>query len=324
MKIPNHRRLARTFQQWFHFIATVRTTKLEGHPILVTGAQRCGTTWFGQMIHRPGTRLYHEPLGRFGTLWNYDLANLEGGVNEIGLSQTISDIMSGREWRTYNFSHHLPIDRTPSRLSPVRFFGSGNGRVIIKDPTAIGMLGSVASIQRVKTVILIRHPCGHVSSLKRLNWDPETRVNLLLRHPSFEGRFDDISEKLSGLALHERSLSFVEKIAVQYCLLLRLAMQFHHKNDHSIVVNYDELASNPIDEFKNVFAMLELPYNRKVRQRHEFLTSSTPCSSKGRHETKRDSKLASIRWKNDLSENEIRDVMSIWNQIGPTGFGFHS
>jgi hypothetical protein len=137
-------RLSELAKEWAEFLARDRR-KCDGTPILVTGVQRCGTTWMGQMLHVPGVRLYHEPLGKFGVLWNPSLlTDFPDGVDNEGLKEKLLAIGNGSEWRSYNKRHWNQKKRRVGRLSPVRMLGDRMGRPVIKDPTCVGMLEEVS------------------------------------------------------------------------------------------------------------------------------------------------------------------------------------
>ena len=292
-------------------VARLRSVE-NGPPILVTGAQRSGTTWFGQMIARPGTRLYHEPLGIFSVLWNLGLDSRAEGADSEGMRHKMERIIAGSEWESFNWPSPALAERGTTRLSPVRFFGSPPGRVIIKDPTAVGIIEEITGFLECTVVALIRHPAGYVASLKRLGWDPRARIGRLLNHPSFE---------CYGLSqfknLHESAANDVELLALQHGLLNTvLVKSLARIQAHSVLYVFDELCEDPVDSFPSVFADLKLTYDDQCRLLHLRLSGpSSERSGVGPHDVGRRSVEQSVKWKKDLSRQEVEAVRRIWDRF---------
>lgn len=312
----------KNYFQWHQFLSEKSSNHfLDGPPILITGPQRCGTTWFGQMLQTKGVQLYHEPLGQYGILWNPKIASTyQSGIDTRGLRKKIHDINKGIEWKTFNYRPPSSKFRSASKTSPARFF-KNSGRVIIKDPTCVGMLNEISCVQRFKKLILVRHPCGHAASLKRLSWEPSQRLQFLLNHPRYKNMYGDAQQNLESITQHLKTFTLIELISIQYCLLLRLALQTTSKCTDTSIFVYDDLAAAPVREFKKIFAALDLPYSQETTLYHEFLAcGKKDFSSSERHDTKRNSSYAANRWRAELDKAEIEKIKKIWLSIGPKEF----
>lgn len=321
MKIPS--KFIAVTKEWAYFAKRRFEQSKKGIPILVTGPQRCGTTWFGQMIHGSGMRSYHEPLGQFGALWNHNICDeSESGVDTMGLNRKIRRILAGNEWQSYTYQNSDAAKRRTSMLSPVRCFGDRTGRVIVKDPTCVGMLDEIAAIAKFFVVVLVRHPCGYVASLKRLKWEPIKRLQILLTDEIFKSRFLHAGWEMAEVRNLVSQSTFVERAAVQYCLLLHLANSHCEMNPNtSCSFVYDELARDPIRCFQNVFSILDLPYDTESIDRHRALTSGKP-GAPGRHDVRRNSIAACSSWINQLTDKEIESIHRLWIRFGPSKYGF--
>ena len=303
--------------EWARYFQDCSSAKLKGKhtPIVVSGPQRCGTTWFGQMIQVRGTSLYHEPFGKFNALWNFNLKETDSGIDELGLASKVKNIVERHEWETLNQRHWNPDFRRTSRFSPYRFFPTPASLAIIKDLTAVGILEELKQLFEFRTAILLRHPCGYVASLKKFNWDPTIRIEILKTHPVFSKKVMSCRDLKSA---HEPK-TLIEKLTVQYCLLCSIALNFHSRNPNSSFLwKYDALAGNPIEGFRDVFTKLELPHNSDVEQYHLEMTSPQKQSQKklSRHAVKRSSREAANSWRHALSDLEIQSIKDIWMDFG--------
>ena len=105
------------------------------HPsvVLVTGAPRSGTTWFGAMLHHEKSLLYHEPFKARSGLWGDGGGNAPN-ENDDAFRQVYAGIVEGREWRSYHRPTSsgkmvaLNFGRLHHRVTP------GGHDIVIKDP----------------------------------------------------------------------------------------------------------------------------------------------------------------------------------------------
>ncbi len=181
------------------------------------------------------------------------------------------------------------------------------------------MMQEITSIVEITPVFLIRNPCGYVSSLKRLNWDPSVRINAILNSPIFIEKLRSVNPEILELKKMVDGLGFIELVTVQYCLLLHLIEHFTREFSGSCYIYYyDRLAQNPLDGFRRVYTDLGLQYRNSDYQRHQHLTSGIGGKSQkpGTHDTKRNATDAHLSWRKNLSTDEISTVMKLWKCWG--------
>ena len=262
------------------------------------------------MLSVAGTRLYHEPLGRYGVLWNGSAGGLSSeGLDRDGLTRALRSIVEGREWRSFNWPHWDPVKRHPTRLSPVRFLGLGRGRIIIKDPTAVAMLGVISEIVDADFILVVRHPAAYASSLARLGWNPDTRVRCLASHLAFE-RFE--FNRFSGVIDNLASFDMLERCTLQLALLVSLVLSFVECHPRAKLYRYGDLARDPIPAFEKMFRQLGLRYDQSVVDYHRKLTSGPQTDDLGRHDVRRSSRAFCDVWKSRLTREEVERVRRMW------------
>ena len=287
-------------------------------PILVTGAHRSGTTWVGKMLAADALSAYiSEPLN----LWH------RPGVfraKVLHWYQYICEDNEGEYLTAFQdlleFDYHL-WDEIRSLRSLKDFLRMGrdlriffNGlmrgqRVLIKDPFAVFSTLWFAKRLSCKVVVTVRHPAALVSSLKRLNWPFDFKDILdqpLLMRDYLEPHQDEMRSV--------RSDDLIAQSALLWKMIYRSVHSACERNPDFIVIRHKDLARDPVDAFRGLYASLGLEYTPRVEK---FILSSTgpdnptELSRRKTHSVKLDS-LASIdNWKKGLTEEEIKRVREI-------------
>ena len=295
-------------------------------PILVTGAHRSGTTWVGRMIAlSPRVGYIHEPFNiahRPGTCairidhWYTYLTE----ENESRFIEPLS--------RTVMFSYDLGAElravRSPrdalralrdgSRFCWHRLLGS---RPLIKDPIAVFSAEWLAERFDMDVVVLIRHPAGMASSLKR--WQ--------MPHPfaDFVAQERLMQERLAPFRaeIHEHA-RYQHPLAEQAALLWRLVYSSveDYRRDHPDwqFVRHEDLSRDPVSGFGRIYARLGLEMPARVRgaiARHSHpgarrlgrpSTMDDRLSRGGKMGIHRDSQEVAESWRRRLTQREIETV----------------
>ena len=207
------------------------------HPIFILGLSRSGSTWLQEMIGAwPGTLNLFEPIHRRirGTLGASTLEDI-APTSTLSLDErrVLEGILDGRLL-------------TPKTLQPGKI-PQQIGRVCIK---LINCNNGVERMTRelalrYAPLVILRHPCAHVASWKRLNWTEkfggfETRVpHLLAAQPLF-------AKVVTQLA------SPVERMAASWCLGNFLPL-VHEPQGRWRVVRYESLQADPFGELQAIF-----------------------------------------------------------------------
>lgn len=312
--MPSFGSVARLLREWWLFAGQQSAQAQHGPPILVTGAQRCGTSWFSEMLHVPGTRLYHEPIGQCcSILWSQDVrATDERPYDDTRLRTIVERVVSGKEWRTYCYRHHRAHVRRATKYSPARLLPVSRGRVIVKDPTAVGMIEPVQKGLRCDVVLLLRHPCGYASSLRKLGWDPRRRVRLLIEHPYYQARG---TAAYGDLYRRYDKLTELQQYTFQLGLLNAIALSRARRGCPIRTYRFEWLAADPLPRFRQVFDDLTMTYGGRARRWHRFLTSGPAADSFQRHDVRRCSAAFASIWRERLSQAEIHEVRSVWQEF---------
>lgn len=290
-------------------------------PILVTGAPRSGTTWVGKMISAsPRVGYIPEPL-------NYNWGKrLHPGmctapvkhwfhyICEHNAQAFIEPLRDTLEFR-YDLAAGLRNIRSLRDIKKVawgertfRQYRSKNAHPLVKDPFAIVSAEWLEKTFGMQVVVLVRHPAGLVSSIKRLNWSFPfshfTRQPLLMRdhlHP--------YTEQLESYA--RKPTDFIDQGILQWNLVHKVIVEYRNQHEDWIFLRHEDVARQPVAGFRHVFQLLDLRFSSRVRsvvQEHTSSANPTEVPPERAFSTRRDSRATVWQWRERLTESEIERI----------------
>lgn len=288
--------------------------------ILVTGPHRSGTTWVGKTIAlHNSVRYVQEPFNVSRPNPELDLS-LKIWFTHAPTSPQFKEITYAfdRLFRRNLFSVTRRLfsslvkkeARSPGRSvrqTLSRYFLKP--RILVKDPIAIFSAGWLYREYGLKMVCLTRSPLGFVGSLKKANWNYDFS-DMLKQRAFLETR----------LKAHYPSIKFYAEnpgdIIEHGCQLWKL---FHHiilkyRDQHPTwyFVKYEEIAVDPINEFKKIFRYLNLEMNDVILSQIVKYTSS-----KNRSDTDttafgpRNARGSLTTWKRRLTHEETDRILKV-------------
>lgn len=281
-------------------------------PILVTGSHRSGTTWVGRMLAAaPGVGFIGEPfspLTRPGICsatfpyWYTYVTEVSDSVFRPAVEKTLH----------FRYDHAGMIRSKPGLRRLVRslqdeaHFAScrvRGCRPLMKDPIAFFSAEWLASSFGMSVVVLVRHPAAFAASLKVKGW------TLPFGHLAAQREL--LSDRLSGFA------GEIERFAVQETDLISQAILFwrlvhdtihRYQESHPdwIVVRHEDLARNPSDRFRQLYASLGLSFTPRSARKIEASSHGPVVGSReGVIGIVRDSRASISTWKTRLTPDEI-------------------
>ncbi len=314
-KIPFITYLLRFIDDARVFITRAFFSGDNGKMIVITGAPRSGTTWFGEMLNSNRVRVYHEPFIRSTLLWNWNLKIHDDAPADLNTFQhLLSRIISGKEWKTFVKFKSEGNFRNPIKFSLFNLFGVKSGRAIVKDPGLCYLMDIFESLVDCEVILIFRNPLSIVSSLKRLNWLPNERIKIIYNHPYFAKY--NLRQKFDYLFENMENYSLIEKLALQTGILHYIMMDYSKRSRLAKVYFYEELAENPLNSFKKIFEELNMRYNKINSHNHASLSmNSNTKHFKNAHVVKRSSLEFKDVWTKRLTVDEIQRIMTIYNSF---------
>ena len=290
------------------------------NPILVTGTHRSGTTWIGKMLAAdPRTAYISEPLNvlhrpgvfrpRIQYWYQYicednEQAYLSSFQELLNYDYHVWDeIRSLRSWHDF-----LRMGRDFT----IFYHGLLRGqRILLKDPFAVFSTEWFAKRLNCKVVIAVRHPAAFVSSLKRLNWPFNVKDLLdqpLLMRDHLEPYRGQMEKALKG--------DVIDQWALLWNLIYATVHATLQRNPDFIAVRHEDLSLDPVNRYRDLYRALGLEFSPHIEKViRESSSSDNPAEGRRVHSFKLDSRANMDNWKKRLSEDEIRRVRDITQEI---------
>jgi len=286
-------------------------------PILVTGAHRSGTTWVGRMLaagretayiseplncwHRPG--VLHAPVEQWYTYIcpENEAHYLPAFEETLRLRYNLgAELRCLRSWRDV-----LRMARDWREFTAGRLRGR---RPLLKDPFASFSIPWFVERLGCQVVVVIRHPAAFASSLKRLKWPFD--FNDLLGQPLLmRARLEPFRGEMQAM------LQAPDDLVGGACLLWRMlyqqAARYHEDLPGLLLVRHEDLSSQPLEGFQELYAALGLSFNRRARR--AILDYSRPenpkeTSTDAAHSVRLDSRANMESWKRRLGAEEVERI----------------
>jgi hypothetical protein len=245
--------------------------------ILVTGLPSSGTSWVGKMLQASGEVVYvNEPLnplhppGRSPGVLNADISHRFQYIckdNGDRWATAFADTLRLR----YHPVAELRRNHAPYDLARVVKYGGAftagrlrHRRALIDDPYAVHSAGWFAERLGCQVVVLVRHPVSFVGSWQRLGW----RANLpdLLEQPLL------MRDMLAPYAGELEAVAHGDDQIVQTVLLWRATYaaigELAERSPGLLhLQRYEDLAANPEQSFRDLYARCGLSWTDEARQR---------------------------------------------------------
>jgi hypothetical protein len=282
-------------------------------PILVTGSQRSGSTWVGQMLaSHPRVVYFWEPFNPMVPrspvkYWYHHVTEDEGERFHAFLEPYLA----------FRYPWWAAIRE---RVHPRRIVGATlrtalcwwrrhtGCRTLMKDPSALFSAEWLASTYGMDVVVLIRHPAALVSSWKRLNW--HVFLGDLWQQPRLmEDYLEPFHEEIRRCV--ERPPDLIGQAMLFWRIIHHVVLRFRLAHPDWIFLRHEDLSRNPLDEFEKLCGNLGLDMTRGMRRTIESHTSAgNPREAPHRvaHQLKRDSLGNIWNWCSRLRPEEIARV----------------
>lgn len=284
-----------------------------GKPILVTGGHRSGSTWAGQMISTaPGVGYIHEPFN----------VGLKISPNPKPFHiwfQYIQPEYTGELEDTFRqiIGYHYPLLRNLTLIN-----GSTDAmrvmrgqlrstlnqitrkRPLLKDPIAIFSAEWLYRVFDMDVICMIRHPAAFCSSLKVKNWDFSFH-NFLNQNMLMERYLSPFQSKMEEHCRTEKSI--IEQGILLWNCIHHTINIYKESHPNWLYIRHEDLSLDPIDEFRNIYEYLGLPYTKHVIRTIEDTSGAhNPEEAIKGREHKRNS-IANIKnWKKRLTDDEVK------------------
>jgi hypothetical protein len=221
---------------------------LGGHhrdSVLICGMQRSGTTWCADVInHNNDFRTIYEPFhnqrvpqaARFAT-WQY----LRPDDDDSEFLEPATAIFEGRirNWWISARNKRIVVRRR-----------------LVKDVRCLMMAGWIrAHFPEMPVILLLRHPCAVLHSMRRLHWRSNTTDNILSQPRLMADHLEPFRGEIEAAA-DAVDDNIIAWCANHYVAIRQLAGQ------RACVVFYEHILRDPHGEVARIFAFLGRPFDK--------------------------------------------------------------
>jgi hypothetical protein len=212
------------------------------------------------------------------------LKNIYANYSNEGLSKRITRIfIKNRFYQTY-------------LLSRLNFFKE---RILIKDPLAALSSNYLAEEYNLDVIVIIRHPAAYFTSMKKLRWGVDSS-NFLKQQLLMKDYLNSFKSQL------ESSKKLIERAVMEYLCVNTVLENYRKKNKRFMLVRFEDLCLNPIQQIKKIYEQLSLDYSEKVEQVIiNYTSDKNIIFSENVSDIKRNSKRLVNSWKDILSDEEV-------------------
>jgi hypothetical protein len=235
-------------------------------PIFVTGSHRSGSTWIGNMLSLSKTvRYIDEPfnLKYKASPFNYWFEYVFEGNEEKYLSYLRSEIKlspSSLLWDLRNIQIRQDIKPMLVKWREQIF----NKRPLFKDPIAILSAEWLAKKFNMDVLVIIRHPAAFVSSIKILEWDHD--FSAFLKQPQLMNDYlSPFEDKIREFSKNKKDI--VDQATLLWKIFHHVILQYQKKQPDWQFIRYEDITSNPIQEFEKIYQKLGLAFNNNIEQK---------------------------------------------------------
>jgi Sulfotransferase family len=282
-------------------------------PILVTGAQRSGTTWVGKMIaSHPGVVYVWEPFNKQlphtpARHWYHHVTAGEEGRFREFLRYYLTFQSRWADVRDPIYPRR--ILRAAKRATECWWRRRQGCRALMKDPNALCSAEWLAEAFGMSVVVLIRHPAAFVSSYKRLGWVFYFQ-ELWAQPQLMEEYLEPFRDEIRWQVEHSPP-DLIDSAILLWRVLHHVILDLQRRHPHWAFVRHEDLSLWPVEEFLRLFEHVGLdmtPGVRRAIERHSSPKNPREAGDKVVHQLNRDSRGNVWNWRGRLSPLEIARV----------------
>jgi Sulfotransferase family len=305
-------------------------------PILLTGMHRSGGSWVAKMIEGGGGVVHvNEPFNRRhppGLTPGILRVPPPRAYQHVGPHNEAEHLAGFRDMLDLRYglaaelrANHGVYDLVKAAKYQAAFvLGRARGlRPLIDDPYMVFAAEWLAERLDCRVVMLVRHPAGIVSSLKRIGDGWADNLPDIASQPELVRRYlSSYATELERAA--GQPLDPVAHGALLWLLIHSAIAQQVARHPEFIVVRYEDLAGDPLPQFRDLYGRLGLDFNaraEKAVRAGSMAGDASRRSAWGRVGMARtayqpmESKANAWAWRERLTTREITDVIGVTRPV---------
>jgi hypothetical protein len=304
--------------------------------ILLVGLPRSGTTWIAKMFDSHPRTVYLHEADRALALRTMPLApDVSEAEGLRPLAQQFADGLLHRkdvyvvgsqpqfrkEYRSSLATELYKANTAVAKLCSamkldcpvfpmVNYDEVRDLHVVWKSVGSIGRLGVfVRVLEKRHAVLLLRHPCGHVASMRRGESSHKFPYPPSEDYGMFEILLGTAPARRRRLTLdHIISMHPTERLAWRWVILHEKALQDIEGVDGCMSIRYEDICVDPQRHARKMLEFCNLPWNPATA---DFLKNSTATENRKYYSVFKNPLRSAMRWQSDLSEDDINRIYRV-------------
>jgi hypothetical protein len=215
----------------------------------------------------------------------------------------------------YPTRRHITVSRNPRHVGRVLLDSSRSLMYrmrgvspLLKDPMALFSSEWFAQTFDMNVVVMIRHPAGFASSVKRLNWQFKFK-GWLAQDPLLRDWLHPFEEQMRYHSSHDTDI--IDQAILMWNTMYHVVHQFRQRNPGWSFLRHEDVAESPIVRFRDLYGDLGLRWDERVARRVASYSSQRnprEVPSWLHASVRRNSREATLTWRHRLSDDEIKRV----------------
>ena len=289
---------------------------MAGLPIFVTGANRSGTTWMGNVLSQAADVAYvHEPfspsldpaVSRIPTRAHFTYGTTLDSVQRAALDRLLAGRLPNPSGWRRDITAWKPFGMGVREVG--RALGRRRRRVLIKDPTACLLSPAVQAATGGPVVFMVRRPEAYVSSITRLGWGFDFSV--WADDERLMGLLGDVAEEVERAATTD--LPVFDQAITIYNGIYTMADRFRQDHPDWLFLRHEEMAADPLETLPPVYEQLGLAWTPEVARAVERDNVRAPSKDIAPAEFRtvvRQSSATVDTWRSRLDDDQAATIRS--------------
>lgn len=282
--------------------------------LLVTGSNRSGSTWLGNVLAASGkVDIIIEPLNpnrynryQKSTLpyWYLKMNDTISESLKNNIHKTIDSYLSIQYQTAFTnfFTAYENHSLTTSFYKRIR--KASKPIKLMKDPTALFSAPWLVDNFQLSPIVIIRHPAAYVLSIKEKNWWFDFS-NLVEQEYFFEGPLSVFKEEVIAFQKEASTKDIIENASLFWKLCYAQVLYYKEVFPEWCYVKHEDLSTHPFEEFAKVFEYAGVPFNDQAKA---YISKTTHSDTNTRFT--RNSSQNATKWQTQLNTDEITRIHS--------------
>lgn len=285
--------------------------------ILVTGSNRSGSTWVGNVLaSHPKVDTIIEPLN-FNRIQRFKRINYAYWYPKITKNSPEAPQIKSLIEYYLNSNYGTFFQQLFSSYEGHNLWKSSKKRwrrakrpiKLLKDPTALFSIPWLVEEFDIKPILLIRHPAAYVLSIKEKNWWFD--FDHFLNQPQFFiGMLTSLKEEVVQFKQNEETKDIIDNAALLWKVFYTQVLEYQQHFPDWFFISHEALSMEPLKNYQLICDYLGLEFQDAMK---DYILETTQAEEK--EEFKRNAKENSEKWKRGLSETEKNRIYKIVGSV---------